>query len=54
MFCLWSDQSEVVDVFCTLSLVVKFKVFYSHFPVTAFGLDLFSGAYLTVSAVPDV
>jgi hypothetical protein len=30
-----------------LSLVVSFQVFSSHFPVTALGLDLFSGTYLS-------
>jgi hypothetical protein len=40
-----------------LSLVVYFKFFYSHFPFTAFGPDLFSGTYLkkftAVFVVPD-
>jgi hypothetical protein len=66
VLCLCSDQSEVVGVFLFLicglvqvlflSLVVDFKFFYNHFPITAFGLDLFWGAYLnkfTVSMVPD-
>ena len=66
MLCLWSDQSEVMDVFFFFNLwnipgfifesFVNFKFFYSHFPITAFGLDLFSGAYLnkfTGSLVPD-
>jgi len=29
-----------------LSLVVNFQFFGSHIPVTTFGLDLFSGAYI--------
>jgi hypothetical protein len=39
-----------------LSLVVNFKFFYSYFPFTAFGPDLFSGTYIkftAVSVVPD-
>ena len=51
----WYSICEFVQVLF-LSLVVNLKFFCSHFPVTAFGLDLFSGAYLnkfTVSVVPD-
>jgi hypothetical protein len=31
----------------TLSLVVNFQFFSSHFSVTTLGLDLFSGLYLS-------
>ena len=54
--CLWSDQSEFMALFkifnswigpgFILSLVPNFLFFNKHFPVTIFGLDLFSGAYL--------
>jgi hypothetical protein len=53
---LWFLICGLVQVLF-LSLVVYFKFFYSHFPFTAFGLDLFSGAYLNkftaVSVVSD-
>ena len=52
---LWFLLCELVQVLF-LSLVIDFKFFYSLFPVTAFGLDLFSDAYLNkfaVSMVPD-
>jgi len=51
--CLWSDQSEFmalfrvfnlwIDPILFLSHVVNFLFFNSHFPVTIFGLHLFSG-----------
>jgi len=54
--CLWFDQSEFMALCMVfnlligpgfiLSLVVNFQFFISHFPVTALGLDLFSGTYL--------
>jgi hypothetical protein len=52
---LWFLICGLVQVLF-LSLIVNFKFFYSHFSVTAFGLDLFSRAYhnkFSVSVVPD-
>ena len=56
MLCLWSDQSEFVALLWLLtcglvqalflSLVVNFKFFNSHCPLTTLGLDLFSDTYL--------
>jgi hypothetical protein len=57
VLCLWSDQSEVVGgffFFVFLNLVVNFKFFCCLFPVTAFELDLFSGACLNKFTVPMV
>jgi len=50
---LWSAQSDFMArfvyswfMFFFLGLVVMFKFFNSHFPVTPLGLDLFSGTHL--------
>ena len=42
---LWFLICGLVQVLF-LSLVVNLKFFYSHFPFTAFGPDLFSGTFL--------
>ena len=54
---LWYDQSELTALFLWLlicgfvqglflSLVLNFKFFNSHCPLTALGLDLLSDTYL--------
>jgi hypothetical protein len=60
MLRLWSDQSQFVVLFYGLNLrsVLGFSFlflvvgfFFSSVPVTARGLDLFSGAYLNKLSV---
>jgi len=52
-----SGQSEFVACFMAfkvlfLILIVNFKFFSNHFPVTTCGLNFFSGAYLTKLLIP--